>query len=893
MTTLRSALLGAALLGLALGAGCASDDDPPLGEVASAIRDTVIEIGPDLETVAAWSPERIDELRREAAQHGRALVTQAGDVVERVGGLDKLDADGNPALHYAVVEVSEPRQVAALARLGLHVEMEPLFGEERVVSEHPHIAVPSGDARGVLAFVIVPALTFELLLEARAQGLHIFEWMLLRELPRDDAGDGVDPSRFNWAYLERGGLEWHPLPEERVPPLSEREIEEQAAWLDALDRVATEHAPWIDPARATFAPRALRDTNVSVEVVPFDNDVSFVVQSGGPPRATVRAWGNARGGRVDLREMPVIAKATGFALNRRGKLGDQNRAYLELDEDRSYQLCVELDTPGGKVRVLPPFSANICAGGTIDPDSATSFVAQVQHTYMTILVQASEGLRWLQQIAGYDYMHTAKVLVGGYADLLAGSAAYAPCASLFKARNVPGIGDLARIFYHHDVVMPGPVGDEFNRSRAGFSHEYGHVVLCNLIYQAAYVDTPAPPPASTQENNFELRFEWAWQDMIIQTAATPAIDKEAVWINEGFADFIASQVAGGVNYHEPNNTFTSPSSFMHMCDAKFDDCMEENETFPANFVAPSGPPSVGFDAALAAWVSLLHDVVDGQLPAVGAGAYNNGAAWKLRRDAASGLPIGGMVPGAFDAPRQNDEMARLSRGGLFQIMLRWIERSGNSPTLRKDSMLGAIADALRDEGLPEAQICRLFELHLAPANSCLAVGGGVDLGLDASAVAEDEGDMLAPAALRCVWPTRDQLSCSWEDASLDGYVHIMNVQDAATGFVVDEIERPFEIYAGASMTLVEHPDITAVRVSVRARQVGGDLGPATTVVFTRPEAPLTGPGCGDGVIEGDEECDHDGLVIGPPTACPLGCFAIESCLECHVAVDCECGAPGP
>jgi hypothetical protein len=832
MTKLCSWLVGAALSTLALGGGCTADTAPSderLAEIASASRGETLDIGPDLEAIPAWPPERVAELRRDVVEHHRGLLTQRGEILELEGKLDTEDSDGHPALHYAVLQLGEPHQAAALTQLGLHVDMEPLFGEEHAVTERAHLAIPSGDGHGVLAFVIMPAVTFELLLDARADGADIFDWMLLRELPREDARDGADPSRFRWDYLAHAGLEWHPLPEERTPSLDERETLELMPWLDALERVAAGQADAIGSATEAFTPRSIRNIDVTVEIVPLETDSTFVNQTG--DWHMVRAWGNGRGGRVDLRGMPIIAKPTSTAFKHRGELDSNNRAHLSLDDDRSYQICVELDTPGGKIRELPPFSVNICATGTINPGPTTSFVARVQHTYMTMLVQASEGSRWLEEIAGYDHMHKAKVLVGPYADLVAGPVAYAPCASLFKARWVPGVGDLAAIVYHHDVVMPGPRTDAFNRSRAGFSHEWGHVVLCNLIYRASDVDTPHPPPASTQfDDQYKRRFEWAWQDMIIQTAASPSIAKEAVWINEGFADFIASQVAGATNYHDPFHDFVTPFSGMHMCDASFDDCLEENEAFPAGFVAPSGSSSSGFDEALAAFVSLLHDVVDGQLPASGAGTFNNGAAWKLQ---VPGSQSGGIQVGAFDAPRQNDEVSRLSSGGLFKVVLRWIQRSGNSPTLRKSTFLPAIADALREQGLAEAQICRLFDLHLS-SGDCLDVGGGVDLGLDPTEVAQDEGDMLAPAGLSCRFPTQTLLTCKWEDASLDGYLHTITVRDAVTNVLVDEIERPFAIYATASMSLVEHPEITSVRVSIRTRQQGGDLGPLVTATFPRP-----------------------------------------------------------
>jgi hypothetical protein len=845
----------------------------------------------ELPSVPALTEHEVSALREGAAEYERPVVREDGTLTKAGDPLAATDSSGTPALHYAMIEIRDQRHAALLAELGLHVDAQPLFAEE--LRDDPDaksgiLREPATDGRGVFAFVVLPAAVYEAMVELAAAGTPAFPTVLLRAVPDKDARDDeATLSRLSFTALEAQGFEWNTLDETRAPePTDKEEAAVEAEWFASMAGLVELAQVELTQARKTFVPYAL-GTPVSIRVLPRETDNLFrVANEPGSSNVMVRAWGPSRGSAVDLRGVPVVAKPD-QGLARRGLIGEQNRVQLELRENRDYTLCIELDSPSAKIMTAPPFSTQACVGGVVDASDAQIDLS-VRNTRLGWLIQAIEGRQWLEQIAGHQ-IHKAKVLTGTVANIISAKTttgdekAYAPCAGLFGAKwvqLVPGLlgslGTVADVFFNIDVVMPGPSAEEFNRSRAGFTHEYGHVAMCSMMRRSTGVGPIG-----------RMRFEWAWQDLILHTAGARGIEDESAWLAEGFADFFMSQVAGAVGYHYPD---TDPLHLIHnagnvrSCDAAFDDCMETNDVLPDLFDDSLPTQDYGlFNAGISGWLGILHDMVDGHPRASLAARPNNGAAWIAVRDEDD--DVRARLAGAFDAPRQNDEAVRLAGGGLVTMFGDWSLRAGPLPTLRAKNMFHAAAAAMQAQDVADAQICRLFELHLDDL-SCLAPAPDADMPLDPNAIDDLEGDLFAPVGLRCTFPEDEGvMRCRWEDLSLDGVGYDVRIVDDETNAVLFEGPEAYAIFATADY---DTPAADVVRVEVSTRVADGRIGDPAVATVGVPQSPPEF-GCGNGIVEPllGEECEGLGQPGGGHT-CPQGCEAVRLCIDCEIVPDCEC-----
>ena len=854
-------------------------------------------IGDDLPSVPALSEEEVAQLREGAAAMKRPVRTTEGTLADGAAELAPLGSDDNPALHYAMIEIRSQREAAALTELGIHVEAQPLFGEEYAepAKESPLgiLREPGHDAKGVFVFAVLPASLYEGLMTLALGGDPVFPTIVLRAVPDETHRDKDETlSRLSWAMLLESGHEWIPFDEDRPVTSDKIDVEADAKYWETVAALRTLTAADMKAIASAFVPIAGGNNNkqVAIHTIVKETDPTFRGSAAdGTDRDMVRAWGPTRGGPVDLRGISLVANP-GSGTKRRGVIGAQNAAVLNLRTDRAYGLCLELAAPAAKVMVAPPLASQVCFSGAIDTIDP-SLVLEIRHHRLGWLVQAIEGYTWMTTVAQLPSMHRAKILAGPVADLISTQTAsgveiaYAPCAGLFGAKwlqLVPGltgiVGGIADVFFNIDIVMPGDASNDFNLSRAGFSHEYGHIALCGLMRHGTAL-------GATDSTGGRLRFEWAWQDMIIHTAGNRGIEDESSWINEAFADVFASQVAGGVNYLEPSTPdghIIDNGGNMRSCDARFDDCMETNQEFPDLF-GPNLPTQSDdlFRGALTGFVGVMHDMLDGHPTSVGLLRPNNGAAWKAIRDE-FGEPTG-REAGAFEAPRQNDEVVHVTGAALVTMFRAWSDRGGSLPTLRLANVLPAAVDAMKAQNVPDPQICNLVELHLA-SGDCSSVAPGVDLDLDPVGDATI-GDLFAPTAPACTFPAgQDQMRCVWEDLSLGGVAYEVTISDADTLALVSTTVEPYSVFA-------EHfydfpADADALRIEVRTRVADGRLSAPGVAIKGVPQAPPAF-GCGNGIVEFPEQCDGP-VVEGAGNSCEQGCVEIEYCVACEVVLDCEC-----
>ncbi len=227
-----------------------------------------------------------------------------------------------------------------------------------------------------------------------------------------------------------------------------------------------------------------------------------------------------------------------------------------------------------------------------------------------------------------------------------------------------------------DIVYPG-AGKETSRGIP--THEYGHFTFCSLLFKKS----------TTQ---FALQYSNAG---IVRLGSNPEATNEDAFVNEGFADFIAGQVVGGVNYFDPGTESMTPtvtdfqrSGEMRFCNATRTTCLDRN------FNTRARQPD--FRAQVARVMTTLHDAFDGHpasknLP--GSGDY-----WNI------GPPLSA-APAASRAGSFGDEPVSLPGRSIQQLIRSHLKSMVNSELMR------ALARAMREQGIPWCHICDIFAYH--------------------------------------------------------------------------------------------------------------------------------------------------------------------------------------
>lgn len=282
-----------------------------------------------------------------------------------------------------------------------------------------------------------------------------------------------------------------------------------------------------------------------------------------------------------------------------------------------------------------------------------------------------------------------------------------------------------------DLVIPsGPS----RRSRGVVTHEYGHFVLCDMMYRTS-----------------PFKFGSAWTKTIADTVAKQALgldrrNDENAFINEAFADFLTGQVAAGVNYFTP---IGSASAFRDQAPVWHDPMEWCGPTPPSgnplrclddNFGAGPGPtiPGTtepkqlspnsmtgdtfedGFRDQVARITTILHDAFDGHPNTPAQNLPDNGSAWTFntalplpRRFDETVTPVDSLDrPGVL-----HEESIRLQGSGIFATVREWLDQEPPLAQLRERSFLGGLTRVMRTAGFPRDEICRLYVLH-QPGDIC-------------------------------------------------------------------------------------------------------------------------------------------------------------------------------
>lgn len=238
-----------------------------------------------------------------------------------------------------------------------------------------------------------------------------------------------------------------------------------------------------------------------------------------------------------------------------------------------------------------------------------------------------------------------------------------------------------------DIVMPR--NSSASSSRAIMAHEYGHFVTCSLMNEQ--------DPDSLGILTVDVLFDGDELDP----------EDETRYLMEAFADFIAGQVTGGVNYFSPPGAVESG-----VCDF----CSGSGVCLDSNLnEADTGADQIG------RVVTTYHDAFDGgergTLP-------TNGDSFRLE-PSPSGEACTTPTPGDNRCLRYatgtygltSDEQVTLPVSAIPTWFFHWNTEATLLNALREEPMMKGLGKTMRDYGYNWCDACGVFAPHASLPSS--------------------------------------------------------------------------------------------------------------------------------------------------------------------------------
>ena len=243
-------------------------------------------------------------------------------------------------------------------------------------------------------------------------------------------------------------------------------------------------------------------------------------------------------------------------------------------------------------------------------------------------------------------------------------------------------GELFEIFLAGDMIV---TAESTAVERGQVSHEYGHVITCNLMnavnpfqFAAAYNEAAA-------------------QVLVFANKHLPA--DAAVW-NESLAELFNSQVAGGTDYAIPNGA--TQGNRDNWCRSTNATCIEENVTN----LRVVGTDGTAFNNFLLRNVTLFTEPFDDHLVFNG-DHPSNGNPWRFR----SGTSLLELTPaGTSQGQDADDDQVFFSNARGAYLL--WMQRIfARGPLLREDNVLAGLNDVMTAHGDAWCARCQVFWNH--------------------------------------------------------------------------------------------------------------------------------------------------------------------------------------
>jgi len=636
---------------------------------------------------------------------------------ERTQPVAERNAEGHPALYYALIYLEDRDHVTALDDLLLHHDSLPLFAAElehwkgqRGFFQH------EWDGKGLFRFALVPGAIYNRLREAALQGNVVFRAVVLRDLPASARGqDGsisyaaLRASGFLYrgegpAPAASGGTKPRTVKQELFGAILRRVVKAIADFAVGVVNEVREGIGAVDRL-------ANGAVTLTVNLNVLNVDPAFTV---GTPMH--RAWGPGMGQQVLLPGVRVVARqrtlAGPLSTLFTAQTGADGVARLEVAKGLETSMCVALENDAAE---LSNFLTEIelCDFPALKADTDTALQLDLQHRHFSILAQVSEGRQYLRDVVDFA-PHKARVLVGPLTwpfGRFTGAAV--PCFGLpnlpletaidlvfaqvcaLTGPAAPACMALYPVYPGVDIVFAEREGSSLQVSSSQGSppgiyntaldsrlvptHEYGHFALCSMLFKKD-----------------PLTFMSAYSGaMLSRMDGDPDETNVAGYINEGFADFFASQVAGGTNYfRSPGDDPTWGWGTLNYCVSPVTSCLDEN-------LGKSG----SFKAHVARVAATLHDAFDSWQPGGGIPTANtpgNGAAWTLSPGATLPLIINPAPPA--DA---KDEHVRLPGHDIYSL----ITRLDSIDSLSDRSIMSGLSGMASEAGFNWCERCRLFAVN--------------------------------------------------------------------------------------------------------------------------------------------------------------------------------------
>jgi hypothetical protein len=656
--------------------------------------------------------------------------------------------DDRPAVYYAMLYADDPEIYEALDQLQVHWDALPLFASEvsryegrKGVFDHE----PDTEG-GQWIYTLMPAAAYNLIRDEALNGNPIFPAIIRRDVPDASAVDAAGAIRYEW--LANQAITYGPdvLEDEANlspdPVLKEHPDSDDASnselnsfrrrrrarrWLKRKLRQAVNRAKdAVDHVRektADLVQIVAPEVNVAVDMTVYNSDEKFNRET-----PLVRGWKPGIGTALTVPGIEVRI-TQGRLLLHRARLNKDGKANIKVIKGLKTRICFEMANHAAELSTfLLPVQVCDFSGHNLGRVKGNRHAhIRLRHGYANILAQMTDAYAYMDRVGG-KAMHRAQVLVGKLANVFSQGASYAPCLdfhnsrlqglglatevgtitvagtadSVLVAAGLPPLGtaaaavaipalQFAKLVVGVDIILRRD--DKHNRVA---THEYGHFVLCSLMASK------------------DLRlFQNVNADIVLRTiAGGRSTGEDVLSVNEGFADYISSQVSGGVNYWTPLGSVASDG--IHYCDPTVTTCIEDNigGTFASSptptteqRLDTSGLLAIQFEAAQVA--TYMNDISDSSTTG-GSVLTNNGAAFRLVSGFLTAVTAGGLG--------RTDESVALGTGWLGQFIDQLHEQrshasSGVTWRLKRPQFFQALNDVIKAQ-TSKRSACQVCELHL-------------------------------------------------------------------------------------------------------------------------------------------------------------------------------------
>lgn len=648
--------------------------------------------------------------------------------------LAETDENGNPALYYTLLLVKDRDTWNFLQLTGFAIDPFPLFDEElsRWNGQVGYMD-PEGDDEGTFVFGIIPGVFYNWLRTQALANDTVVSVALLRDPP--DAAATLPGGSLSYSYLASVGFTGASSqadeivgPDESVGSATGPLQQNKLRW---LRRIANAFRAVVNVIRQGIAAVRIalgQDRDFRVHLRVMNVDPAFLEGAVPDPNDDVNlmrsAWREPTADVISLDGAKIDVGKNAWA--RTVTIDRNNSAHVRIPASQSLRVWLRLTTRGAEIlRTNGVFNRRImlnpdASSPAADPDRTddVNWIVTLRTQDTNLLAQFTDDYEYMHSVVG---VNPPRAVVP---HLPAERESFTGCLSMIRweliSLTLPtlilplGVPDWDILIQNNDAG-----------SRLIPSHEYGHFASCTLLQRTSHAAL--------------LR---GMTNALSSVISDRSGNAPARALTEGFADFFASQAAGGVNYFGmsmQSGRYSSDAQHpAFYCDVDLSTsrgipCMEDNILGPIDAARASVggqdvstnypvsqvvmPQSVGTAQANSiAWVvTLMTDAFDGSnLP--NAPRYGSSWAWDSPRNE----PVPVLTFRAPEVVAQwqfvaSDEDVILPGRAFGQLFDTWWHKE-NQTLNSYTPMFNALARVSLSNGFTQDEVCQMFERHSLSGN---------------------------------------------------------------------------------------------------------------------------------------------------------------------------------